>query len=72
MKVDFKILNNFKELREDFENEQAKQTPAQRLADVEFCRRQYCLMKGIDCSAPMKRVAKVLVKKTAAGHRRHR
>jgi hypothetical protein len=66
MKIDFKILNNFEELRRDFEDEQFKQTPEERLADVEFCRRQYCLMKGIDCSEPLKRVIEILPNRLAA------
>jgi len=63
MKITFKVFDNFEELRNDFENEQFAQTPEERLADVEFCRKQYCLMQGMDCSAPMKRTVEILVKR---------
>ncbi len=55
MKIPLKVFSSFEELRQDFEEEQAKRTPEERLVDVEFCRRQYALLKGLNPDEPLKK-----------------
>jgi hypothetical protein len=59
MKRTIKIFDSFQKADEDFFRETSKQSPDERVSDVEFCRRQYFKVKGIPEDTHVKRIFRV-------------
>ena len=54
-----KKVRSFKEAEEFEDDYYRRKSSEERLSDIQFCREQYFLMKGIDVNASRKRLRRV-------------